>query len=906
LRGKRWVAAGSLLVLALLSGASANRAEPSLPAGLEVAVYREDFEDGEAQGWQIVRLLWEVVRDADGNRVFHGQGHNWALYSVGSWECSALSLRVRLVRGTIHLNFRLSNSQGGNRYYVAFGEGRVSLMKNTSGTTFRELQARPGTHRPTRWYDVRITEQGGKLDVYVDGALTLTATDADPLTYGTIGLETLEDSEAYVDDIEVLAQPASSAVAAANAPLDLVWTSTGGPRGGIGYDIRIHPTNPDVMWTSDAYAGAFRSMNGGQTWRGMNEGITARTGPSGDAIPIFSLAINERQPDILWAGTQGMRGVFKSTDGGVTWSKMESGIETQNAMEIRSFSVDPQNPDVVYMGGNYTPDPSKLAVRGLIYKTTDGGRRWTKLLEPGALVRWILIDPGNTNVIYAATGIFDRVAVKPEGILRSADGGRSWSSINTGLTNLVVGGLAMDPRNSQVLIAVTGKSICFVNEKREIYGAVFKTADGGQHWRKVYPRAEGYEVMYSAVAFAPSDPDVVYVDAGWEFLRSQDGGESWTRFETGSGPLFPEDRGRPISLAVHPNNPDLVFMNAYDGGVFRSDDGGRTWVDSSSGVSGSQSWDVATCPVDPQYVLAATKNGIYESLDRGSSWHGRNTTGGLNCALAVALDPTDPSKILVGNEIQGCILMSTDGGLTWRKVLSDLGENTPTGRRGIYQIAFAPSQPSVVYAVSAIGTMTVMVPRETKGRGVFKSTDGGQSWLPVNQGLEAAALNILALAIHPQNPDLVYVGTLGKGVFRTTNGGRTWSKSGSGIPPIDVRSVAIDSANPDIVYAGTDGMALFRSTDGGQTWQRSSTGLNPEASMRSIVVDPVRMGHVYAADRRSGVYRSTDSGRSWVQVTEGLTMRAVNRLAITPDGGTLYAATEGSGIFRLALSALGQ
>lgn len=164
---------------------------------------------------------------------------------------------------------------------------------------------------------------------------------------------------------------------------------------------------------TDAWTGVHKSTDGGLSWVAKNSGITARTGPSGDGIPIFSITIDPKHPEILWAGTQGMKGVFKSVDGGETWAQMDNGIEDHSGMEVRSFTVDPSDSNIVYSGGNYPPDPQQLQHRGFIYKTTNGGRRWAKVLDAGALVRWILIDPTDTKVLYASTGIFDRLAVQP-------------------------------------------------------------------------------------------------------------------------------------------------------------------------------------------------------------------------------------------------------------------------------------------------------------------------------------------------------------------------------------------------------------------------------------------------------------------------------------------------------------
>ncbi|MBI3914647.1 MAG: DUF1080 domain-containing protein [Chloroflexi bacterium] len=868
---------------------------------METVLFKDDFESGKANAWQLMgtdgrsgKDFWQVEQEPDGNWVLSGTEHTWGiLVKQGSWSDFTFKARVKLEPGNkqgLHLNFRLGRCE---RYFIAFHPNQVSLSKTMPCDNHPNLISSPGNHEFGRWYMVEIVGKGNRIQVYVDGVLRIDHTDSTPVLAGSIGIETLDGSHVHIDDVTVIG-PAPTPTP---TPLPgLAWTFTGGPRGGIGYDIRIHPLDSNFLWVTDANAGVHRSADGGLTWIAMNSGISARAGFSGDAVPIFSLTIDQNNPNILWAGTQGMRGVFKSVDGGKAWSQMDNGIEDRPVMEIRAFTVDPKDSNIVYMGGNYRPDPRKLEERGFIYKTTDGGKQWTKILEPGALVRWIIVDPTNTNILYASTGIFDRIAVQPEGILKSTDGGRTWFPINEGLTSLSVGGLAMHPQNPQILFATTGKASAFLNEQRELYGAVFKTTDGGQHWRKVYPIGRDNQIRYSAVAFAPSNPNIVYVDAGNEFLRSADSGETWQRFDTAPKG---ENRGQPIALAVHPKNPNLVYMNAYDGGVFRSDDGGKAWADASVGYTGAQAWDIAVAPSNPNYVVVGSKNGVHVSLDGGLSWQGRSTTGYINNMRAVAIDPTAPVRILTGHEIDGNIRMSTDGGQKWQEALPPVGVDTPTQRIAMNQIAFAPSQPSIVYAASGIQSMTIQNARETKGGGVFKSTNGGRSWLPVNQGLEPVRLNMLALAVHPRDPNIVYVGTLDGGVFKTTDGGGTWSKSTQGIPVPEIRALAIDPSNPEVVYAGSENAALFKSVDGGKNWQQSSAGMNPESAIHSIVIDPSGSQVVYAADMRSGVYRSADSGKTWVLINQGLRVRAVNRLAISSDGKLLFAATEGGGVFRI-------
>jgi photosystem II stability/assembly factor-like uncharacterized protein len=734
------------------------------------------------------------------------------------------------------------------------------------------------------WHTMEITGTGPRLDVYLNGAHVLGATDTDqPHLSGTVAFESFADAQLTVDDVVLRGLP----------PSGPTWVATGGPRGGIGYDVRIHPTKPNILWVTDATAGVHKSTDGGRTWVPRNEGITARAGGAGDAIPIFSLNLDPRDPDTLWAGTTGQRGVFKSTDGGANWVQMVQGIVTQPAMEFRSFTVDPTDSNTAYCGGNYLADPATLRQRGFIYKTTDGGKSWKLLIEPGALVRWIIVDPSDPRVIYAATGIFDRFAMKPEGVLKSLDGGSTWTHANNGLQSLVVGALVMHPTDPRILLAGCGK-IGFLDEPSDSMGGIFKTVDGGQHWRKVDPFVNQDSTQVTALAFSPSNPLIAYADWGGIFIRSSDGGESWEYFEPDAGGEF---RGTPISLAVHPDDPGTIFMNAYGGGVFVSTDSGSTWADSSLGYSGASVWDVTVAPSSTNRVLAASKNGVYLSEGVGQKWQVRAALM-VDENLSVAISPADSSTWLSGRLIDARIWRTTDAGASWETVLPPLGtDNMFGGRRSVHRIAFAPSAPDLVFA--ATGIAPGYVAPDTVGTGVYVSGDNGRTWAASNRGLEGTRLNVMSVAVHPRDARVAYIGLLGDGVYMTADGGANWTPARQGLLATDIRALAIDPFTPTTIYAGAERGGVWRSKDAGTTWKQASNGVPAEASVRSLVADATHAGVVYACDLSSGVYRSTDGGTSWAGINNGLRNRAVDSLALTRDGLHLYAATDGAGVFRL-------
>ena len=142
--------------------------------------------------------------------------------------------------------------------------------------------------------------------------------------------------------------PAAGSQLRAAATLNLTWVRCGGPLGGMGYDIRMQTNDPDTMLVTDANSGAFRSTDGGVTWQPSNSGITDRGGPSGDAIPVFCVTIDPHDDDIVWAGTQVQKGIYRSADGGLSWTELDNGVVESEGITFRGFTVDPRSSDIVY------------------------------------------------------------------------------------------------------------------------------------------------------------------------------------------------------------------------------------------------------------------------------------------------------------------------------------------------------------------------------------------------------------------------------------------------------------------------------------------------------------------------------------------------------------------------------
>ncbi len=860
---------------------------PMVPAASQEPIV-EEFDRPPPEGWFLDRA--EV---SDGALWVLDGAH--AYLNVDAADIVADIHLRREAAGTALVVYRWRGPEGG----VLVGIGDQMEVSVEVGDRVAARHAIPFSIPVGEEVIISMRAIGDEHTISIDGTEAITFSYPGPHS-GTIGFITERGGGLVVRSLRVAFASDDAPAPSTPGGFDPVWVRTGGPLGGLGYDVRMRPDDPDVMLVSDGWAGMFMSTDGGATWFPSNEGITVRAGPTGEAVPVFSVTIDPHDPDVVWAGTQYLRGIFKSTDGGRTWVKKDTGVVESDGISFRGFTVDPRSSNVVYAAAEVSSwawaGEERLGrgfdlTQGVVYRTTDGGESWTSIWRGDDLARYVWIDPTDPDVIYISTGIFDREAANSDpservaggvGVVKSTDGGDSWTVAADGLESRYIGSLFMHPENPQILLAGAGH-----NAYPEGSG-VYRSTDGAASWTKVLGEYQGAPLHVHSVEFATSDPDVAYAASDQGVWRSDDAGVTWRRQNAGDHWGPPSVRvGFPIDVQVDPRDADRLFINAYGGGNFASTDAGRTWHVASTGYTGAQVRGVVVDPEHPGRVWAVGRSGMFVSNDGGTTWAGASPFGEWPVFECMTIEIAPDGSMLEADTADRMIAYGH--GSVWSPSQQEL-----PFRQAARALAFAPSDPNIAYAGIGGFFTPSYFDDDRPGSGVLRSTNGGRTWVPANDSLTDDA-HVGSLAVHPTDPGVVFAGTTRDSLLRTADGGATWAT----VPGLGTRvsAIRIDPRDGNRLLAGSGG--IFRSTDGGVTWARAQGGPAPESYVVDFAFDPTDASVVYAADILSGVYRSEDRGASWAAVNDGLRTRGVWAIDLSSDGRHLYAATEGEGVWRL-------
>ena len=635
-------------------------------------------------------------------------------------------------------------------------------------------------------------------------------------------------SHAFITIIMILWCLSSKAAADTN------WKSIG-PFSGDVCALVIDPTNSQTVYAGTWGGGVFKTTNGGASWSAANNGLTSTS--------IDSLAIDPSDSNIIYAGTY-IDGIFKTTNGGTSWTRIGVNFGT----DVRSIAINPSNNQIIYAGIDSDGHSDG------IYKSTDGGVSWTTVNSgiTSTQIYSLAIDSSDSQTVYVGTAT--------GGVFKTNNGGASWTAVNTGLTDLFISSIAIDPNNAQVIYAGTGKG-------------VYVTTNDGALWTSISSGMPTNTVVYSLVIDS-TNSQIIYAGSFSNGLfKSINSGTSWVAINSGNMGIYVR------TIAIDPTDRQTIFAGTrYADGIFKSINGGALWKEISIGLTNTDVRSIVIDPINNQTVYVGTySNGLYKTIDGGGSWTAINNGLAATTIGSLAIDPSDSQTIYA---LAGGVFKSTDGGGSWTAINKGLSSTT------LGSLVIDLSDTQTVY----VGTYY----------GVYKTNNGGILWTSTSSGLPYSP-DIRSLAIDPSNNQIIYLGTNGYGLFKTTNGGMSWTSANNGLTQVNVYSIAIDSNNSNIIYAGTYGGGIFKTNNGGSSWVVANSNLIG-AMVYSLAIDPNNSQTIYAGTRSGGVYKTSDCWASWAIAVKGSRNLLVASLAIDPiNSKTVYAGTS-VGIFKTLLS----
>jgi len=412
---------------------------------------------------------------------------------------------------------------------------------------------------------------------------------------------------------------------------------------------------------------------------------------------------------------------------------------------------------------------------------------------------------------------------------------------------------------------------------------VFRSRNGGQSWQSAglavrNVRLGVLDLRITSLAVDPHAPGTVYATrSGWfgggmtlrqELFKSTDGGRSWRALR------LPATR-----VVVSPSDPSTIFAWVPEKGephhLLRSRDGGASWQAADKGTGATGFTGLAFDPATPAKVYAATERGVITSTDGGASWRpGRGVA--RQGASVVAVDPQHPQVVYAGTN--SGVIGSLDGAQSWRMLNSVLGgHGRDRGYGELSSLAVDPHDSRTIYA--SVGCL-----------GIFKSSDGGRRWHPVN-ALHGFSCLDTSLALDPRTRTIYAVYPGREGVFKSSNGGVRWHAANAGLNLTTVTSLALDSQHPQVVYAGARSEGLFKSSDRGLHWLPVGGRVT---SVDAVAIDPHNPSVVLAAGAIHNVIRSSDAGRSWQSARTGMKARVA---ALAISGRYAYAGSFARGVF---------
>lgn len=672
-------------------------------------------------------------------------------------------------------------------------------------------------------------------------------------------------------------------------------------------DLEAHPDNARIFYVGTAGGGVWKSNDGGATLNSIFDDYPQSIG---------CVAVDPSNPETVWVGTGETwtrnsvsvgKGLFKSTDGGNAWQKVEG---YDNSDRIASIEINPNNSDEIYVGvlGALWGDSEDRGV----YKSTDGGKTWKKIfyIDAGTGVSDLVMDPKNPQTLYASMWQFRRTAWsfnsggEKSALYKSTDGGKTWNKIHNGFPSGKLGRIAfaLAPSNPEILYAT-------IEAEKDKDKGLYRSDDGGKNW-KLLSNDFGLVVRpfyFSRLVVDPRNPEVV-VKGGLFGSISRDGGKTFRNMGN-----------------MHPDIHDVLFdikdsdrlYAGTDGGVYRSWNGGTT-MEMIENLPVSQFYHV---DVDNK-----TPYNVYGGLQDNGSWYGPSRSpGGVEARDWNSIGYGDgfrvlkhPTKDIIYSEMQGAENV-------WRYDIKKNQQKTiqPLRVEGDPELRFNWNAPM---ATSLHKPDRLYIGSQF----VHRSDDMGDTWVKISPDLttndptkqmqeqsgglstdNSGAENhttIFTIAESPLDENIIWVGTDDGNVQVTRDGGKSWTntiKNIGGLPKNTwVYHIEPSSFDKGTAYAVFDGHTkndmnpyVYKTSDYGKTWTSLVTpGI--EGFARSFQEDFENPNLLFLGTEL-GLYITIDGGKSWKKFTQNFPATAVHYLTMQRQTNDLVAGTHGRGIIIL-------
>ena len=687
-------------------------------------------------------------------------------------------------------------------------------------------------------------------------------------------------------------------------------------------------------------------------------------GPAWASGRIADFAVTPDNPKEYYVGIASGN-VWKTTNNGTTWKPI---FDKYGAYSIGDVEMDMNNHNVIWVGTGENNHQRALGYGDGIYKSVDGGKSFKNMgLKESRQIGGIVIDPRNSDVVFVAAEGSAWGPGEERGLYKTTDGGENWTKVLEISENTGVNNVKMDPSNPDIMYATSEqrRRTHFTKIGGGPESAVYKSTDGGENWRKIMKGLPSVHIGGMGIDVSPVDPNVVYLimeaaEGKGGFFRSTDKGESWNKMSDyhSSGQYYNE-------IYCDPLDVDKVY--SVETRSVYTDDAGKTWNRISTSTRHVDDHALWIDPADTDHFIIGGDGGIYETWDAGSTFDFKENLP-VTQFYRVHVDNEKPFYNVYGgtqdnNTMGGPSQTINSDGVTNDEWYVTLGGDG-------FWIATDPENPNIVYTEYQYGNVyrydktseegINIKPRERKGEltykwnwnapllvsphkhtriyiaanKVFQSDDRGNTWEVISDDLtaqvdrnsfpvmgkywptEAVAKDvstsqwgtIVSLVESPVKEGLIYAGTDDGVISITEDGGENWAqvKEFPGVPEYTyVSDIYADRFHENVVYATFDNLKrddfkpyILKSTDKGQSWSPISGNLPENGTVHTIVQDIERPDLLFAGTE-FGVFFTIDNGEDWVQLKSGIPTIAVRDIAIQEREDDLVLATFGRGFYIL-------